>query len=378
MTKKLLFGLMVGFIATICFMGCEEKTTTTKRSSREYNAMILHTTSRKLSSTYSATIRGKQDVDIRPKVQGYITDIKVKEGSVVRNGQTLFVIDQVPYQAALATAEANVDVAKAQVDAAELSATSKEKLFEQNIISDFDLRMARTTLASAKAQLAQARANELTASNNLSYTLVKSPVDGVVGTLPFRVGTLVSPSDATPMTSVSDNSEMYVYFSLSESQVLSLKRQYGALENALQEMPMVDLQLSDGTIYSEKGRIEAISGIIDPTTGSVTIRAKFPNKRRLLLSGGSGTIILPHRQEGCVVIPQHATFEVQDKVYAYKVENGVAKATIIGVFEISNGKEYIVESGLIEGDTIVVEGIGLLRDDTPIKIKEFVTLKKKK
>ena len=141
MTKKLLFGLMVGFIATICFMGCEEKTTTTKRSSREYNAMILHTTSRKLSSTYSATIRGKQDVDIRPKVQGYITDIKVKEGSIVRNGQTLFVIDQVPYQAALATAEANVDVAKAQVDAAELSATSKEKLFEQNIISDFDLRM---------------------------------------------------------------------------------------------------------------------------------------------------------------------------------------------------------------------------------------------
>ena len=377
MTKKLLFGLMACFIATSLFTGCQEKTTRTKHT-REYNAMILHTATRKLSSTYSATIRGKQDVDIRPKVQGYITDIKVKEGSIVRQGQTLFIIDQVPYQAALATAEANVNVAKAQVDAAELSATSKEKLFEQKIISDFDLRMARTTLASAKAQLAQARANELTASNNLSYTLVKSPVDGVVGTLPFRVGTLVSPSDATPMTSVSDNSEMYVYFSLSESQVLSLKRQYGALENALQEMPMVDLQLSDGTIYSEKGRIEAISGIIDPTTGSVTIRAKFPNKRRLLLSGGSGTIILPHRQEGCVVIPQHATFEVQDKVYAYKVENGVAKATIIGVFEISNGKEYIVESGLIEGDTIVVEGIGLLRDDTPIKIKEFVTLKKKK
>ncbi|MBE6194682.1 MAG: efflux RND transporter periplasmic adaptor subunit [Rikenellaceae bacterium] len=376
MTKKLLSGLMLCLIATLPLVGCKKETTKTKRT-REYNAMILQTASRKLSSTYSATIRGKQDVDIRPKVQGYITDIKVKEGSIVRQGQTLFVIDQVPYQAALATAEANVDVAKAQVDAAELSATSKEKLFEQNIISDFDLRMARTTLASAKAQLAQARANELTASNNLSYTLVKSPVDGVVGTLPFRVGTLVSPSDSTPMTSVSDNSEMYVYFSLSESQVLSLKRQYGALENALQELPMVQLQLSDGTIYSEKGRIEAISGIIDPTTGSVTIRAKFPNKKRLLLSGGSGTILLPHRQEGCVVIPQQATFEVQDKVYAYKVENGTAKATIIGVFEISNGKEYIVESGLMEGDTIIIEGIGLLRDDTPVKIKEFVNLKKR-
>ena len=376
MTKKLLSGLMICLVAATLLAGCDEKSST-KKQVREYKAMILQSTSRKLRSTYSATIRGKQDVDIRTKVQGYITDIKVKEGSIVRQGQTLFVIDQVPYQAALATAEANVDVAKAQVDAAELSAKSKEKLFEQNIISDFDLRMARTTLASAKAQLAQARANELTASNNLSYTLVKSPVDGVVGTLPFRVGTLVSPSDATPMTSVSDNSEMYVYFSMSESQVLSLKRQYGALENALQELPQVELQLSDGTVYSEKGRIEAISGIIDPTTGSVTLRAKFPNKTRLLISGGSGTIILPHRQEGCVVIPQHATFEVQDKVYAYKVENGVAKAKIIGVFEISNGKEYIVESGLIEGDTIVVEGIGLLRDDSPIKIKEFVAPKKK-
>ena len=376
MTKKLLFGLVACIALSAIFVGCKEETTKTKQT-REYNAMILHTATRKLSSTYSATIRGKQDVDIRTKVQGYITDIKVKEGSIVRQGQTLFIIDQVPYQAALATAEANVDVAKAQVNAAELSATSKEKLFEQNIISDFDLRMARTNLASAKAQLAQARANELTASNNLSYTLVKSPVDGVVGTLPFRVGTLVSPSDSTPMTSVSDNSEMYVYFSLSESQVLSLKRQYGAIENALQSLPDVELQLSDGTIYSEKGRIEAISGIIDPTTGSVTIRAKFPNKKRLLISGGSGTIILPHRQEGCVVIPQHATYEVQDKVYAYKVENGVAKAKIIGVFEISNGKEYIVQSGLIEGDTIVVEGIGILRDGAKIKIKDIITPKKK-
>ena len=375
MKKQLLFVVALTLVATL-FVGCKEEQTTTKKRTREYNAMVLTTASRKLSSTYSASIRGKQDVEIRTKVQGYITDIKVKEGSIVRQGQTLFVIDQVPYQAALATAEANVDVAKAQVDAAELSAKSKEMLFEEKIISDFDLRMARTNLASAKAQLAQAQANELTASNNLSYTLVKSPVDGVVGTLPFRIGTLVSPSDSTPMTSVSDNSEMYVYFSMSESQVLSLKRQYGALENALQELPAVELQLSDGTVYSEKGTIEAISGIIDPTTGSVTLRAKFPNKKRLLISGGSGTVILPHRQDGCVVIPQSATYEVQDKVYAYKVENGVAKAKIIGVFEISNGKEYIVESGLIEGDTIIVDGIGILRDDTPVHIKEFITPKK--
>lgn len=377
MTKKLLSGLMVCIVASCMFTGCKEETKTTKQT-REYKAMILQTTSRKLASTYSATIRGKQDVDIRTKVEGYITDIKVKEGSVVKQGQTLFVIDQAQYLAALATAEAKVEVKQALVEASQLSAAAKEVLFEQEIVSEFDLRMARTNLAASKAELAQAKADELTASNNLAYTLIKSPVDGVVGTLPFRVGTFVRPSESTPITTVSDNSEMYVYFSLSESQVLSLKRQHGALENALQELPDVELQLSDGTIYSEKGRIEAISGIIDPTTGSVTIRAKFPNKKRLLISGGSGTIILPHRQEGCVVIPQHATYEVQDKVYAYKVENGVARAKIIGVFEISNGKEYIVQSGLMEGDTIIVDGIGLLRDGSNVKIKDFITPKKKK
>lgn len=334
--------------------------------------MIMEPTSRKLNSIYSASIRGKQDIDIRPKVSGYITDIYVKEGSIVKKGQTLFVIDQVPYEAELQTAIANVDVAQASVDAAELTTNSKEQLFEQKIISDFELRMAQTTLASERATLAQAKAKEVNARNNLSYTLVKSPADGVLGTLPFRVGTLVSPSDSTPMTSVSDNSEMYVYFSMTESQVLSLTRRHGSLEQALQQMPPIELQLSDGSIYSEKGRIESISGIIDPTTGSVSIRARFPNYKRLLLSGGSGNIILPHRQDGCLVIPQSATYEIQDKIYAYKLENGVAKSHIIGVFEISNGKEYVVESGLMEGDTIVVEGVGLLRDGVNVNVKSIV------
>ncbi len=350
---------------------CEQQTSTVR--TREYDVMILEPTSRKLSSVYPASIRGKQDIDIRPKVSGYITDIYVKEGSTVKKGQTMFVIDQVPYEAELHTAIANVDVARAAVAAAELTTDSKEKLYEQNIISEFDLSMARTTLASERAQLAQAQASEENARNNLSYTQVKSPVDGVVGTLPFRVGTLVSPSDLTPLTSVSDNSEMYVYFSMTEAQVLSLTRRYGSLENALRSMPSIELQLSDGTIYPEKGRIESISGIIDPTTGSVSIRARFPNYKRLLLSGGSGNVILPHQQENCLVIPQSATYEIQDKIYAFKLENGVAKSRIIGVFDISNGKEYVVESGLMPGDTIVVEGVGMLRDDTVIKIKKVFT-----
>ena len=375
MTKKLLFGLVLCTTLCAIFFGCAEKKKEDKKAkpAREYNAMVLRTATRKLNSTYSAIIRGKQDVDIRTKVEGYITDIKVKEGSVVKQGQVLFVIDQKQYQAALATAEALVDAAQAKVDEAQDKATSKEMLFKEDIVSEFDLRLARTNLASAKAQLAQAKANELTASNNLAYTLIKSPVDGVVGNLPFRVGTLVRPSESTPITTVSDNSEIYVYFSLSEKQLLSLKREYGGVENALQLLPPVQLELNDGTLYSESGRIEAISGIIDATTGSVTLRAKFPNKDRLLISGGTGSIILPHNQEGCVVIPQHATFEVQDKTYVYQIVNGVAKTKIVNVFEINDGKEFIVQSGIMPGDTIIVNGIGSVRENAPIKIKEFAT-----
>lgn len=361
------------FLIALCIMpamGCKQVTSTHK--GREYNVMILQPTSRKLSSSYSATIRGKQDIDIRPKVGGYITEIDVREGSIVHKGQTLFVIDQVAYEAELQTAIANVDVANAAVAAAELTLNSKEQLYKESIISAYDLQMARTTLAKEKAQLAQAKANETNARNNLNYTSVKSPVDGVVGSLPFRVGALVSPSDATPLTTVSDNSDMYVYFSMTESQVLSLSRQFGSLDNVLKNMPDLELQLSDGTIYSEKGRIEAISGIIDPTTGAVAVRAKFPNRSRLLLSGGSGNVILPHQQSDCIVIPQSATYEVQDKVYAYKYENGVAKSHIISVFEISNGKEYVVQSGLAAGDTLVVEGVGLLKDGTELSIKKIV------
>ena len=332
------FAAWVLVLCVCASVSCAEEEKSTVRN-REYGVMVMEPTSRQLNSVYSASIRGKQDIDIRPKVSGYITDIYVKEGSIVKKGQTLFVIDQVPYQAELQTAIANVDVAQASVNAAELTTNSKERLFEQKIISDFELRMAQTALASERATLAQAKAKEVNARNNLSYTLVKSPADGVLGTLPFRVGTLVSPSDSTPLTSVSDNSEMYVYFSMNESQVLSLTRRHGSLDEALKQMPSIELQLSDGTIYTEKGRIESISGIIDPSTGSVSIRSRFPNHKRLLLSGGSGNVILPHQQEGCLVIPQSATYEIQDKIYAYKLENGIAKSQIIGVFEISNGKE---------------------------------------
>lgn len=335
----------------------------------EYAVMTVATTDREIPSNYSATIRGRQDIDIYPQVSGTIVELCVSEGQVVSKGQSLFIIDQVPYKAALQTAEANVAAAKAGVATAQLTYDSKKELYNKNVVSQFDLLTAENTLLTAKAQLAQAEAQRVNAANNLSYTVVKAPANGVVGTLPYRVGALVSASLPRPLTTVSDNSDMYVYFSMAENQLLSLTRQYGSIANTLKNMADVQLQLIDGSIYDQKGRIESISGVIDTSTGSVQLRAAFPNKGGLLHSGGAGSVILPRYYTDCIVVPQVATFELQDKVYVYKVVDGKATSSMIDVEKINNGREYIVRSGLTPGDVIVAEGVGLLREGTPIVAK---------
>lgn len=335
----------------------------------EYAVMTVATTDREIPSNYSATIRGRQDIAIYPQVSGTISELCVNEGQQVSKGQTLFIIDQVPYKAALKTAEANVESAKAGVATAQLTYDSKKELFAKNVVSQYDLSTANNTLLTAKAQLAQADAQRVNAANNLSYTVVKAPANGVVGTLPYRVGALVSASIPQPLTTVSDNSEMYVYFSMNENQLLNLTRRYGSITETLKSMPAVQLQLSDGSIYDQAGRVESISGVIDPSTGSVSLRAAFPNPNGLLHSGGTGNVILPSIYKDCIAVPQAATFELQDKVYVYKVMDGKAVSSIIDVEKISNGREYIVRTGLVPGDVIVAEGVGLLREGTPIRIK---------
>lgn len=332
-----------------------------------YKVITLSPADRTLSSTYSATIRGRQDIEIYPQVNGTLTKVCVSEGQRVKRGQSLFIIDQVPYQAALQTALANVETAKASLATAQLTYDSKQELYKQNVVSAFDLSTAKNSLLAAQAQLAQMKAQEVNARNNLSYTLVQSPADGVVGTLPYRVGALVSASLPEPLTTVSDNSDMYVYFSMTENQLLGLIRQYGSKEEALKQMPEIDLQLNDNSDYSHKGRIETISGVIDRNTGTVSLRAVFPNQEGLLHSGGAGNVIVPTHKKGALVIPQAATFEVQDKVYIYKVVDGKAQSAPIQVTRVNGGKEYIVESGLQVGDVIVAEGVGLLREGTQIK-----------
>lgn len=335
----------------------------------EYETLLISTSNRELTNIYPATIRGRQDIAIYPQVGGFISEVAVVEGQKVAKGQTLFVIDQVPYKAALQTATANVEAAKAGVSTAQLSYESKKELFQRNVVSQFELSTAENNLLTAKAQLAQAEAQEVNAKNNLSYTVVKSPSSGVVGTIPYRMGALVSSAIPKPLTTVSDNSEMYVYFSMTENQLLNLTRQYGAVDIALRKMPDVHLLLSDGSTYSYPGRIETISGVIDPTTGSASIRAVFPNQGRLLYSGGAGNVLIPQHRENCIVIPQIATVEIQDKTYVYKVVEGIAQRTMIEVSPVDRGQEYIVEAGLNPGDLIVSEGVGLIRPGALVKSK---------
>ncbi|RGN30848.1 efflux RND transporter periplasmic adaptor subunit [Bacteroides oleiciplenus] len=334
-----------------------------------YSVLTVTSDSVEIMEAYSASIRGQQDIEIYPQVSGTISRLCIQEGQKVRKGETLFVIDQVPYKAALRTALANVHAAQAQVETAQLDYNSKKELYRENVISEYELSTARNALAIAKAGLEQAEAQETDARNSLSYTEVKSPSDGIVGTLPYRTGALVSSSMGQPLTTVSDNSTMYVYFSMTENQLRALIRQYGSPDETIRQMPSIRLQLNDGTMYDVPGRIESISGIINTQTGTVSIRSVFPNEKRLLFSGGIGNIIIPRTEPDAVVIPQAATYELQDKIFAYKVQEGKAVAAPIKVEPLNNGNEYMVRSGLQPGDVIVSEGVGLLQDGMEITLK---------
>lgn len=368
--------IVLGFVCFSFLFGC---TSEKKQDSGggDYPLMTLKKEDRQLSVSYPAVIEGRQDVEVRPQVSGTITRVCVEEGAKVHKGQVLFVIDQVPYRAAVQKAKAAVAVAEANEATAKQTLDGKKILYSDKVISDFELRTAQNEYKSTEANLMQAKAELTDALNNLSYTEVKSPVDGYAGMTSYRIGALVSSSMTDALITVSDNSSMYAYFSLTEKQVLSLTSQYGSLDEALKSFPEVSLKLNDGSLYPQKGRIDVVSGIIDKTTGTVSLRAVFKNADKRLMSGGQANIIIPYDRKQCIIIPQGATYEIQNRIFAYKVVDGKAVSTPIEVFEINDGKEYIVESGLKAGDVVVAEGAGLLKDGTTVVSSSSSTADKK-
>jgi len=353
-------------LCLLFFSSCKEKTQTATGST--YKTMKVSLSNATVSTNYSASIRGKQTVEIRPQVSGLITEICIDEGATVRKGQSLFIIDQIPYQAALETAVANVASAQAKVATAQLAVESKQQLLHENVISEYDLQTSQNSLLEAQATLTQAKANEVNARNSLSYTVVKSPVDGVVGMIAYRVGALVSSSISEPLITVSSEDEMYAYFSITENQLISMVAESGTISDVISSLPSVTLVLSNGAVYGIEGKVDAISGTVDVRTGTISIRASFSNPQKMLRNGSTATVLIPFKKENCIVIPQSATFEIQDKIYVYKVVDGKAASAPINTFRIDNGTEYIVESGLNVGDVIVAEGAGLLREGTPIEM----------
>lgn len=332
----------------------------------EYPVVAVGVQSSLSQATYPAAIKGVQDVQISPKVSGFITRVNVKEGQQVSAGQVLFVIDNATFQAQVRQAQAAVNTAQAACNTSKLSYENSKKLYEGKVIGDFELQSSANNFESAKAGLAQAQAALASAKESLSYCFVKSPAAGVVGTLPYKVGALVSAANV--LTTVSNISSMEVFFSMAEKDVLKMSKTSGGYHAALSEIPPVKLQLSDGTVYGHEGKVTKMSGVIDAATGTVQMIAVFPNPERLLKSGGSGAIVIPHATNSAIVLPQTCVMEVQNKMFVYTVgKDNKVKYTEIKVAPQNDGNNYVVTEGLKVGDKYVTNGITKLSDGMEIK-----------
>lgn len=336
---------------------------------KEYKTVTLQTKSATLNSDFPASIQGQQNIEIRPRVEGYIDKIFVDEGAVVKAGQPLFKISAPEYEQQVRTATASIKSAQAEVSTAKLAVNKVKPLVEKGIISKYDLESAQYTYESAMASLAQANAALVNAKVNLGYTTVTSPVNGVVGSIPFRLGSLVSSNTAEPLTTVSSIGNVYAYFAMNEKALLNFTKDAGgSLNQKIKSMPEVSLLLSDGSAYDQKGKIETVNGLINTETGTVNFRARFPNPKGIIRSGSSTTVQIPNYVKDAIIIPQSATFELQDKMFAVVLgKDKKTRNANIEVLDNSAGNYYVVTSGLNPGDEIVLEGVASLKEGTEIK-----------
>ncbi|MDH6304741.1 membrane fusion protein (multidrug efflux system) [Parabacteroides sp. PF5-5] len=371
-----LLKFTIGVIMLMVMMiscGNNNQTANHETTAQEYPVMVVKKQDANMQSVYPATIRGQEDIEIKPRVDGYIDAIYVDEGSVVRAGQALFKINSPSSEQALTSARAAVNSEMARVNTAKVDVERYRPLAEKGIVSEVQLQTYENAYKTAQAVLEQAEATLKNAQATMSWTTVTSPVDGVVGSIPYRKGSLVNSSST--LTSIANTGSVYAYFSLNERKLMDFldgvegTTQYEKIKN----MPPVTLILSDGSIYEDRGRIETITGTVDITTGSANFRAEFPNKSGKLRSGTSGKIVIPKTLSEVFVIPQHATFNQQDKVLVYKMEGDSIKQHLISVQSMPNGLDYAVTKGLSDGDKIVSDGVATLRNGMKIAVKRELT-----
>lgn len=355
-------------LAALSLVSCGKKSggSLADLQDNEFAVRTVGESSADMQTTYPATIKGIQDVEVHPKLSGYITNVYVHEGQHVRAGQVMFTIDSETYRAAVSQAQAALNTAIAQANTTKLTYLNNKKLFAQHIIGQYELETALNSYKTAEAQVAQARASLASARETLAWCTVTAPASGAVGSLPFKKGALVSAQST--LTTVSDVSTVEVFFSMSEADILGMSKTSGSVAGVIHEMPTVKLQMADGAVYNQPGRVVKMSGVIDATTGAYTLIAHFPNPQGLLKSGGAGQIIVPHVSNNIISIPQEATSQVQDKYFVYKVnKNNKVRYSEITVNPQNDGQNYVVTSGLNVGDRYVSKGISKLTDGEQIK-----------
>ena len=313
---------------------------------------------------YPASIQGAVDIDVRPQVSGYLQSVLVNEGAFVSAGQTLFKINENPYREALNNAKASLHAAEAAILNAQLEVDKLTPLVQNKVVSEFQLKTAKTAYKIAQANAEQARASVASAKINLGYTNVKATVSGYIGRIPKKQGSLVSPTDQTALTQLSDIHEVHVYFALAENDFNSFNTNYPGKSPAdrIKHLPAVELVLADNSIYPIKGKIDMIDGQFDKNTGAITLRASFPNASGTLRSGNTGKLRLGLKHDDAILIPQSATVEMQDKVFVFALNKGnkVSKMpiTVIG----KSGNNYLIKDGVKSGDQIVLSGLDRLQE----------------
>jgi membrane fusion protein (multidrug efflux system) len=317
---------------------------------------------------FTASIQGSRDIEIRPQVDGYLDRISVDEGGYVRKGQVLFHIDARPYAEQLNTAKASLQSAKAALESASINVDKLTPLVANKVVSDVQLKTAKAAYDAAKANVAQAQAAVDAAKINVGYTSVTAPADGYIGIIPFKTGSLVGKNTSEALTVLSETKEIHVYFSMSELDFLDFKQEFEGktIEQKIKNIPPVDLVLADNSIYPQKGKVEVVEGQFDKTMGAINFRATFPNGNGLLRSGNTGRIRIPRQLAKSVLIPQEATFELQDKVFVYTVlDSNKVEGRPVTVADRS-GRYYLISKGLKPGEKIVYAGLDRLRDGMAI------------
>lgn len=363
---RFVLGLSLG--AALLGVSCKNRQNGNEEASPR-KVLTLRSVRHTLSQSYACVIVGNKNVAIRPKITAFIDKQHINEGDMVREGQLMFTLDDVQIRADLNVAETNVQVAAAQKETAELTLQTKEELHKRHVISDYELQLARNEVKVKTAQWAQAKAKFTNAERELAYTRITSPTDGVVGVISMSPGNLITPNSEKPLSEVSQVDIMRAYFSMSERQALALSRQYGHLKNLVDNMPPIRLQLSDGSIYPYEGKMITISGNVDASTGAIRARANFPNPEFHLKSGFTGQVLIPSTLDSVFVIPQNATFEIQNQRFVYVVnpDNHRVSSRPVIVHPVDDGLNFVVVDGLKDGEQIVVEGASFLKEDQLIE-----------